>query len=322
MSRSDLLCVEMLHVYLDEKTSEQRVRRQIEPTAIALVGLLVARRRAPWRPLVVIDDYFDSHRPLSADGQAILPRKDRRELESAFMGWANTAWFDCWVELGDLGGPAFRGAAPPLTFVRESDFEPLAWSLCDALVPRLRRDGAAGKQRDASAWRRAPWTAGPVGAWLANGRPPRSAPSRRGDLQLLHSALDLQTARKHSIHLDVELFDCDACRLGGRCDGFGRCDATIHHRPHLRMSCPALAAALHLARVSSVGTYAASQIPTVELHQGTMRYTGRSLEPASRAVSAIGARFIEVEHAVAVILDHLPVDLPRPTYVFLSDLGA
>jgi hypothetical protein len=268
--------------------------------------------------LVVIDDYFAIEQARrNADPSA---RGGVSQLERSLMRMINSAWGDCWKTLRRSGAEAFAGAMPPVEFVRESAFETLSWSLAEALVPRLRSGISASAQLDGSAWRRAPWMAGPTGAWLANGRPPRSAPLRRGGLLHRHSTLDHRDKHKHSIHLDVELFDCDACRLGGRCEGFGCCDATAHRRPDLRMSCPLLAAALHIGRQIGRDIYPHEPVPILELRDGEVLVTG-ILEPASRIISVLDGRFLEVEHAVGVILDHLAYAAVRPTYIFLTETG-
>jgi len=318
MAATDLLCVELFHVYLDEKTMESHLRRQIRPTAAMLAALLSSESPRSCRFLVMIDDYFAFHHRAPGDRQRAGREHDWRTLEGRFAGWVASAWRDCWLELASLRGTAFAGAPPRLTFVRESDFEPLAWSLSKALVPRLRLNGSASKYLDGSAWRRAPWTAGPIGSWLANDRPPRSAPRRPREFQQRHAVLDSRLAGRHSIHLDIELFDCNACRFGGRCDGFGRCDATARRRPDLRISCALLAAALQVGRVSAGAVYGPPAVPALELRRGSLLATGDFLEPMDRAASVLDVRFLEVEHAVAVILDHLPVDLPRPSYAFIA----
>jgi len=306
---TELVCIELFHVYLDAATSASRITSQIEPTVSSLMGLL-ASTRPRWRPLVVIDDYFATEQARRNDDPEALCRAS--QLERDLMRMINCAWGSCWEELQRSGAEAFAGPMPPIEFVRESAFQTLACSLAEALVPRLRPAISASVQLDGSGWRRAPWIAGPIGAWLANGRPPRSAPPRRSGLSQLHSTLDPRDSQKHSIHLDVELFDCDRCRLGGRCDGFGSCDATVHRRPDLRLSCPLLAAALHVGRHTTSDVYGHDPIATLELRDGEIRVTG-TLEPASRIISVLDGRFLEVEHAVGVILDHLAHNAKRPT---------
>ncbi|MEV6068186.1 SCO2522 family protein [Nocardia sp. NPDC052001] len=137
--------------------------------------------------------------------------------------------------------------------------------------------------------------------WLCNGRRERIGRSRAAMHRETYSPPQEHGRREHSIFLDVELW---------------------HDRdPERRWSCPFLAAVWQLLRLGMLRYHGAAVVepqqwatgrewpgswqdlpPVVRLNENAAPFT------AYRTMSMLPKRYLPIEHAVRVILDHLAID--------------
>ncbi|MFD6451136.1 MULTISPECIES: SCO2522 family protein [unclassified Nocardia] len=279
------LSIEVGHFYMEDLLNGvERIEAQFERVR-AMLDALVALESVAWSrkggevpfrvsTCFLLDDYFRA----DTDPREIIPK-----LRSAAAG--------CGVPIDYLAREAGCHEAP-----RVGEVIPLAKAVADMLVeePIEHTTGQRPPAQDLG--------------WLANGR--RSSESEAGpamDIRPYMPPREFGRQRSLSIFADIEMWRADSDSADGRL-----------------WSCPFLASVWHLLRLGMLRYQDEVAVTPVAVHPDVEGFVWPSdwrdlpavmqLNPnaqpftAYRSLSLMPQRYIGIEHAVRVILDHLDLD--------------
>ncbi|HLS79456.1 MAG TPA: SCO2522 family protein [Nocardia sp.] len=280
--------IEVGHFYMDHLLNgEDRIRAQFEEVGAVVEGLTVAARRrfgpaARISTCFLIDDYF---RPDPEPG----PILDRL---LAVAG-------ECGVTIDYLAREAACWEMPICRDGRVSEERvPLAELVAARIVAEPPRNSNGGRPPTSES------------GWLCNG----TRASDSGPAQAMHHTPYVPAEelgkRNHSIFLDVEMWS----RQVEQVDGITA--ATT------KWSCPFLAAVWQLLRLGMIRDLGAAVVRPQRWRPGVDVWPQRFREmpgvvqltadpapfAAYRSLSVLPHRYLGIEHAVKVILDHVEVD--------------
>ncbi|WP_067898464.1 SCO2522 family protein [Nocardia vaccinii] len=165
---------------------------------------------------------------------------------------------------------------------------PLAEMVAACIVPEPAPDDTGGRPPTAES------------GWLCNGRRSSAAEPTQAMRERTYRSPQVHSANEHTIFIDIELWSKTE-------DG------------RTRWSCPFLAAIWHLLRLGMLRYHGAAVVDPQphdaqwpdrwqDLPAIVRLYPGAEPFAAYRTLSMLPKRYIEIEHAVRVILDHLDLD--------------
>ncbi|MFB7720526.1 SCO2522 family protein [Nocardia sp. NPDC056100] len=282
------LSIEIGHFSLDEIVDETDKIRAEFRRAVPLVRAFTESARVEFGPdarvstCYLADDYFQTdHKPA--------------EVLDRLLGVAADAGLTIDYlarESGCHEAPVFTGG------VAVGEPIPVAAMVAARLI-------AQPEEEETANGRRPPTT---ESGWLCNGRREQTGRSRAAMHREEYVPPREHGAREHSIFLDVELWH--------------------DRRDERRWSCPFLAAVWQLLRLGMLRYHGAAVVepqqwldgrdwptawrdlpPVVRLNEQAAPFT------AYRTMSMLPKRYLPIEHAVRVILDHLAIDDDIAAYV-------